>query len=51
MGDTQLAAIFQTHNDQVIDDPFNALLAALGVIKTIDKKKWHHKPVYRVIFC
>ncbi|KAL5034522.1 Histone transcription regulator 3 [Batrachochytrium dendrobatidis] len=47
MGDTQLAAIFQTHNDQVIDDPFNALLAALGVIKTIDKKKWHHKPVYR----
>ncbi|EGF81410.1 hypothetical protein BATDEDRAFT_23809 [Batrachochytrium dendrobatidis JAM81] len=31
----------------MIDDPFNALLAALGVIKTIDKKKWHHKPVYR----
>ncbi|KAH6601369.1 hypothetical protein BASA50_001640 [Batrachochytrium salamandrivorans] len=47
LGDGPLSTVFHTEDPTQASDPFQLISSALSVIKSMDKKKWQHKPIYR----
>ncbi|KAJ1341595.1 hypothetical protein BSLG_003822 [Batrachochytrium salamandrivorans] len=41
------STVFHTEDPTQASDPFQLISSALSVIKSMDKKKWQHKPIYR----